>query len=78
MTFPSDSSPQFPEDRASRMASLRARAEDVFGDPELAWKWLNRSNRALAHKTPLELMDTDAGFQSVVTILGRLEHGIYS
>lgn len=60
------------------MASLRARAEDVFGDPELAWKWLNRSNRALAHKTPLELMDTDAGFQSVVTILGRLEHGIYS
>ncbi len=72
------SSTQFPEGRVSRVASLRARAEDVFGDPEKAWKWLNRPNRALAQKTPLEMIDTDASFQSVLTILGRLEHGIYS
>lgn len=72
------SSAEFPGDRASRVASLRARAEDVFGDPETAWKWLNRPNRALVQKTPLEMIDTDTGFQSVLTILGRLEHGVYS
>lgn len=78
MTIPSASTVQFPEDRAARIASLRARAEDVLGDPENAWKWMNRPNRALAQKTPLQMIDTDAGFQSVVTILGRLAHGIYS
>lgn len=78
MTLSAADSAQFPEDRAARLASLRARAEDVFGDPEKSWKWLNRPNRALAQKTPLEVIDTDAGFQSVVIILGRLAHGIYS
>lgn len=72
------SSAEFPEDRASRVASLRARAEEVFGDPEKAWKWLNRPNRALVQKTPLEMIDTDTGLQSVLTILGRLAHGVYS
>jgi len=69
MTIPSVSSAQLPEDPAARVARLRARAEDVFGGPEKAWKWLNRPNRALSQKTPLQLIDTDAGLQSVVTIL---------
>lgn len=70
--------PPLPDDPAARLALIRARAKAVFGDPEKAWKWLNRPNRALAQKTPLEMIDTDTGFQSVLTILGRLEHGVYS
>lgn len=35
-------------------------------------------NRVLAQKTPLEVIDTDSGFHSVVGVLGRIEHGVYS
>lgn len=60
------------------MAIIRARAEAVFGDSEKAWEWLNRPNRVLAQKAPLDVIETDSGFHSVLGVLGRIEHGVYS
>lgn len=70
--------PPLPDDPAARLALIRARAKAVFGDPEKAWKWLNRPNRVLAQQTPLEMIRTDAGFESVFVLLGQIEHGVYS
>lgn len=67
-----------PEERAALSASIQAQAEDVFGEPGKAAKWLNRSNRLLENRTPLEAIETDRGFQMVTTILGRIEYGVFS
>ena len=53
-------------------------ALDVFENVETARNWLKKSNRALAGKTPLELLDTDAGTQQVDQLLNKIEHGVYS
>lgn len=65
------------DDQAARVDRLRARAEQVFGEPNKAALWLNRPNRSLNHQTPLETIQTDTGLQWVLTILGRIEHGVY-
>lgn len=77
VTLPSDNT-HSPEDRADHVARIQARAEDVFGEPEKAALWLNRQNRLLNDQTPLEAIQTDTGLQLVMTILGRIEHGVYS
>ena len=63
-------------DRLLRLVRVVAAAEDTFGDPEKAFAWLNRENRALDGLTPLALADTDLGARSVETLLGRIGHGI--
>jgi putative toxin-antitoxin system antitoxin component (TIGR02293 family) len=65
-------------DRLYRVARVAALAEDVFGSPAAAESWLKEPNPALGHVTPLSLMNTDQGTQTVTDILGRIEHGVYS
>lgn len=65
-------------DRLLRLARLAASAEDVLGAHENAGRWLQKPNRALGGVTPLSLLDTDLGAEAVATILGRIEHGVYS
>ena len=65
-------------DRAVRFARLLAMTIDTLGSKEKAAHWLQSLNRALDGRTPLELLDTDAGTQSVETILGRIAYGVYS
>lgn len=65
-------------DRLFRLARVLARATDVLEDEEAARFWLNLPNRALGNARPLELLDTDAGVEQVLTILGRIEYGVYS
>jgi putative toxin-antitoxin system antitoxin component (TIGR02293 family) len=65
-------------DRRSRLAGVAARAAEVLGTTEKADRWLQRPNRALGGRVPLELLDTDAGTQQVAEVLGRIEHGVYS
>jgi putative toxin-antitoxin system antitoxin component (TIGR02293 family) len=52
------------------------RAVEVIGDRERARRWLGTPVRALGHSTPISLLNTEPGEQSVLTVLGRLEHGI--
>ena len=65
-------------DRLLRLARVAAVAEDVLGTREHAGRWLQKPNRALGDVTPLDLLDTDLGAAEVVTVLGRIEHGVYS
>jgi putative toxin-antitoxin system antitoxin component (TIGR02293 family) len=65
-------------DRAVRLARVVAKSIDTFGEQAKAARWLKSSNRALDGAIPFELLDTDAGVQSVLTILGRIDYGVYS
>ncbi len=65
-------------DRTVRFARLLAMATETLGSREKASHWLQSPNRTLEGRTPLELLDTDAGAQSIETILGRIAYGVYS
>jgi putative toxin-antitoxin system antitoxin component (TIGR02293 family) len=65
-------------DRLARLARIMAHAEEVFGDKEKAHTWLRRPNRAMEGRLPLDLLETETGGRIVETILGRIQHGIYS
>ena len=65
-------------DRLLRVARVATSAEDVLGAQAKAGRWLQNSNRALGGAIPLDLLDTDLGAEEVMTILGRIEHGVYS
>jgi putative toxin-antitoxin system antitoxin component (TIGR02293 family) len=61
-----------------RLARVFGRAEDVFDNGETALDWLRSPNASLAGKTPLGLLDTDVGAESVLDTLGRIEHGVFA
>ncbi len=65
-------------DRAVRMARILAQAREVFKTSEKAARWMMTTNRAMDGDTPFERLDTDAGAQTVETILGRIAYGLYS
>ncbi len=65
-------------DRAVRFARVLATAKETLGSLEKAGRWLQMPNRALENEAPFELLDTDAGVQSVETVLGRIAYGVYS
>jgi putative toxin-antitoxin system antitoxin component (TIGR02293 family) len=65
-------------DRLAVVERIVSFAEDVFGDKNKAHAWLRRPNRSLENQTPLDLLHSEIGTRLVETILGRIQHGIYS
>jgi putative toxin-antitoxin system antitoxin component (TIGR02293 family) len=63
-------------DRAVRLARAFALAEQVFGDPERAWRWLRGPKRQLEARTPLQLLATEAGGRIVEELLYRIDEGM--
>ena len=61
-----------------RLAQVSAVGTRVLGSGEKAGEWLNTSNRALRGERPISLLDTQIGFQAVLDLLGRIEHGVFS
>lgn len=61
-----------------RLARIVERATEVFEDFEAALNWLKSPNASLSGATPLSLLDTDIGAESVLDTLGRIEHGVFS
>lgn len=61
-----------------RLARVVQRAVEVFEDPALAIDWLKTANRSLTGCSPLSLLDTDIGTESVFDTLGRIEHGVFA
>lgn len=61
-----------------RLARVIERAEEVFEDLDAALDWLKSPNAALAGATPLSLLDTEIGAESVRDTLGRIEHGVFA
>lgn len=63
-------------DRAARVVLAFANAKDVLEDATLAAEWLRRANAELRGQTPLDMLDTQSGYDRVRDILLRLEHGV--
>lgn len=61
-----------------RLARAVGRANEVFEDPEAALHWLKAPNAALSGASPLSVLDTEIGAESVFETLGRIEHGVYA
>ena len=61
-----------------RLARTVARAAEVFDGLEAALNWLKAPIEALEGATPLSLIDTDIGGDSVMDTLGRIEHGVFA
>ncbi len=61
-----------------RLARVVERAEEVFENLDAALGWLKSPNAALTGATPLSLLDTDIGAESVLDTLGRIEHGVFA
>ena len=56
--------------------SVIARAVRVIGDRNEALRWMGTPVRALDFATPISLVATAKGRRAVLTVLGRLEHGV--
>ncbi|MBX3650527.1 MAG: DUF2384 domain-containing protein [Burkholderiales bacterium] len=61
-----------------RLARAVGRANEVFEDPAAALHWLKAPNAALSGASPLSIIDTEIGAESVLDTLGRIEHGVYA
>jgi putative toxin-antitoxin system antitoxin component (TIGR02293 family) len=61
-----------------RVARVTYRAITVFEDRPAALDWLKSPNRALGGVSPLSLLDTDMGAETVLDTLGRVEHGVFA
>ncbi|MDP2603186.1 MAG: DUF2384 domain-containing protein [Deltaproteobacteria bacterium] len=60
-----------------RLARVVERTEEVFEDLDASLDWLKSPNAALSGATPLNLLDTDIGAETVLDTLGRIEHGVF-
>lgn len=66
-------------DRLLRAARLFGKTLELFeGDSHAATEWLTTAQPALGGATPLDLAKTDVGVREVETLIGRLEHGVFS
>ncbi len=65
-------------ERIVRIQRLLNRAVDVFGNVDLAKKWLKEKAYGLGDVSPLEYSKTEVGAREVEDLLGRIEHGVYS
>lgn len=61
-----------------RLARIVGRANEVFESADAAIDWLKATNASLGGCTPLSLLDTDIGAESVLDTLGRIEHGVFA
>lgn len=61
-----------------RLARVVERAGEVFEALDAALDWLKSPNAALSGVTPLSLLDTDVGAETVLDTLGRIEHGVFA
>jgi uncharacterized protein (DUF2384 family) len=52
------------------------RAVEVIGDKNEAMRWMGTPVRALGYSTPVSLLGTRKGRQAIITVLGRLQHGV--
>jgi putative toxin-antitoxin system antitoxin component (TIGR02293 family) len=65
-------------ERIVRFARLLGCAVAMFGDELTAREWLKSPAVAFGGESPLSFADTDVGAREVETLLGRLDHGVFS
>jgi len=63
-------------DRSADEALVLDRASEVIGDKNEAMRWMGTPVQALDYATPVSLLGNSKGRKAVLTLLGRLEHGV--
>jgi putative toxin-antitoxin system antitoxin component (TIGR02293 family) len=63
-------------DKAVRVARVAALAEQAFGEPQRAWRWLRKAKRQFAGRTPLDMLATEAGARLVEELVMQVDDGI--
>jgi putative toxin-antitoxin system antitoxin component (TIGR02293 family) len=65
-------------ERAVRVASIIALAEEVFGNRETALLWLRGEDDRLGDRTPMSMLNTEAGGREIESMLHGIAHSIFS
>jgi putative toxin-antitoxin system antitoxin component (TIGR02293 family) len=63
-------------DKAVRVARIASMAEQVFGEPERAWRWLRKPKKQFDSKTPLEMLASEAGARLVEELIIQIDDGM--
>ena len=63
-------------DRLYRLKKIWALANKVLENPGDALAWLNHAQPGLNHQAPLDILDTEPGYEQVQTLLNQLEYGV--
>ncbi len=61
--------------KVDRVAQAFRRAIELFGNEETARAWMSTKLLALGDRTPLELLDSSAGYEIVLNTIGRIAYG---
>jgi putative toxin-antitoxin system antitoxin component (TIGR02293 family) len=65
-------------DRMVRVARIVALAENIFGNPAKALRWLRTEDDRMGGRRPLSMLQTDAGGRLIESMLGQIDEGVYS
>jgi putative toxin-antitoxin system antitoxin component (TIGR02293 family) len=66
-------------DKLYRFTEVFSEATKLFeGDTQAARDWLEQPIRALGNRTPISLINTLSGSETVLRLIGRLEDGVFS
>lgn len=66
-------------ERLLRLSRVFDKAVALFeGDAPAARRWLATPKKALGGEIPLDFARTEVGAREVETLIGRLEHGVFS
>ncbi len=63
-------------DRLYRLMKVWELANKVMENPDAALAWLNRAQPGLDGQAPMDLLDTEPGYEQVQTLLNQLEYGV--
>jgi uncharacterized protein (DUF2384 family) len=65
------------EDKINELLELFIYGSEVFGDKKKFVMWMNLSIISLGTK-PIKIVNTVNGISTIRSILGRIEHGVFS
>jgi putative toxin-antitoxin system antitoxin component (TIGR02293 family) len=65
-------------DKAVRVARITAMAEQVFGEPERAWRWLRKRKERFRGRTPIDMLATEAGARLVEEMIVQIDYGMFA
>lgn len=65
-------------ERIIGLAEIYSYGFEVFENKERFNSWVNSPNNALAGKSPYDLLDSQFGREEVMSIIGRIDYGVYS
>ena len=63
-------------DRLIHLAEVYAKGKELFDSFDHFNEWLDRPSIDLEGEKPIDLIQSQAGLNQLLTLLGRLEHGI--